>query len=209
MARARKTRRIDRRQGIGQVVLSEAIKQAGVPLPAIIPVAARRIQLAEASGKVRRRSGCCSRLARAPARRSRTTRARLFRGQGRQDRPRQCVGGAGPDRADAKRAAARPRRRITPSNSSPRSAPTSRSSATTRRSRRSRSGSRPAAADLAAALDGRSMLPTRSPFVPTGTRGVTADAHRQAARTAHLHQAASRRDRHFAELRRNARGARA
>jgi peptidyl-prolyl cis-trans isomerase D len=53
MARARKLAESIAAKASGKLSLSDAIKQAGVPLPAIIPVAARRIQVAEAGGKVR------------------------------------------------------------------------------------------------------------------------------------------------------------
>jgi peptidyl-prolyl cis-trans isomerase D len=53
MARARKLAESIAAKASGKLPLSDAVKQAGVPLPAIIPVAARRIQLAEASGKIR------------------------------------------------------------------------------------------------------------------------------------------------------------
>jgi peptidyl-prolyl cis-trans isomerase D len=53
MARARKLAEAIAAKASGKLSLSDAVKQAGIPLPAIIPVAARRIQLAEANGKIR------------------------------------------------------------------------------------------------------------------------------------------------------------
>jgi peptidyl-prolyl cis-trans isomerase D len=53
MARARKLADAIAAKASRGMSLADAVKQAGIPLPAIVPVAARRIQLAEQGAKVR------------------------------------------------------------------------------------------------------------------------------------------------------------
>jgi peptidyl-prolyl cis-trans isomerase D len=53
MARARKLADAIAAKASAGVPLAEAVKQAGIPLPGVVPVAARRIQIAQANGKVR------------------------------------------------------------------------------------------------------------------------------------------------------------
>jgi peptidyl-prolyl cis-trans isomerase D len=53
MARARKLAEAIAARTSAGMKLADAVKQAGVPLPAVIPLAARRIQIAESDGKVR------------------------------------------------------------------------------------------------------------------------------------------------------------
>ena len=75
----RRRRRRDRRQGIAQgMPLAQAVKEAGVPLPPVQPLAARRIQIAMAEDRCRRRCSCCSRSLRARAGWSPTRRAAAF-----------------------------------------------------------------------------------------------------------------------------------
>jgi peptidyl-prolyl cis-trans isomerase D len=53
MVRARKLAETIAAKSSGNQSLADAVKQAGIPLPGVIPVRARRIQIAEASSKVR------------------------------------------------------------------------------------------------------------------------------------------------------------